>query len=48
MKAKQVSMGSHEKSVSGQDCTSCHAVGGSEKLTPPTPGVFSTGNISGG
>jgi hypothetical protein len=43
----QASIGSHGGSTNGQDCTSCHYVGGNEHLTPPTPGVFATGSISG-
>src|SRR6266850_1347930 len=44
----QATIGSHGGSVNGQDCTSCHYVRGRERLTPPTPGVFGTGTISGG
>jgi hypothetical protein len=44
----QARIGNHENSTNGQDCTSCHYVGGNEHLTPPTPGVFGTGSISGG
>src|SRR5437870_6718292 len=47
MSIRQVSIGSHGGSTNGQDCTSCHYVGGRERLTPPTPGVFGTGTISG-
>jgi cytochrome c551/c552 len=43
----QATIGSHGGSVNGQDCTSCHYVRGRERLTPPTPGVFGTGTISG-
>jgi hypothetical protein len=43
----QASIGSHGGSTNGQDCTSCHYVRGTERLTPPTPGVFGTGTISG-
>ncbi len=43
----QVTIGSHGGSVVGEDCTSCHYVGGRERLNPPTPGVFGTGSISG-
>ena len=43
----QVSIGNHGGSTNGQECTSCHYVGGRERLTPPTPGVFGTGTISG-
>src|SRR6266403_1710127 len=45
---RQAAIGSHGGSTNGQDCTSCHAVGGRDHLTPPTPGVFGTGSISGG
>jgi hypothetical protein len=48
MSIRQASIGSHGGSTNGQDCTSCHYVGGRERLTPPTPGVFGTGAISGG
>jgi hypothetical protein len=48
MSIRQASIGSHGGSTNGQDCTSCHYVGGRERLTPPTPGVFGTGSISGG
>ena len=48
MRIRQASIGSHGGSTNGQDCTSCHYVGGRERLTPPTPGVFGTGTISGG
>src|SRR6267142_1423201 len=44
---RQASIGSHGGSTNGQDCTSCHAVVGRDRLTPPTPGVFGTGSISG-
>jgi hypothetical protein len=44
----QAGIGNHENSTNGEDCTSCHYVGGNEHLTPPTPGVFGTGSISGG
>jgi hypothetical protein len=47
MSIRQASIGSHGGSTNGQDCTSCHYVGGRERLTPPTPGVFGTGTISG-
>ena len=47
MSIRQASIGSHGGSTNGQDCTSCHAVGGRDRLTPPTPGVFGTGSISG-
>jgi hypothetical protein len=43
----QATIGSHGGSVNGQDCTSCHYVRGRDHLTPPTPGVFGTGTISG-
>lgn len=43
----QMPVPGHGSAVSGQDCTSCHYPGGSAKLTPPTAGVFSTGNIAG-
>jgi hypothetical protein len=45
---RQAAIGNHQGSTNGQDCTSCHYVGGRERLTPPTPGVFGTGSISGG
>jgi cytochrome c2 len=48
LSARQVSIGNHGGSVNGQDCTSCHYVGGRQRLTPPTAGVFGTGSISGG
>jgi len=48
MSIRQASIGSHERSTNGEDCTSCHYVGGRDHLTPPTPGVFGTGTISGG
>jgi len=44
---KQFAIGNHGGSTNGQDCTSCHYVGGNERLVPPTPGVFCTGSISG-
>ena len=47
MSTRQASIGSHGGSTNGQDCTSCHYVGGRDRLTPPTPGVFATGTISG-
>ncbi len=43
---QQASIGGHNGSTNGQDCTSCHYVGGRDHLTPPTPGVFSTGSIN--
>ena len=43
--ATQQTIGSHGGSTIGQDCTSCHYVRGSQSLTPPTPGVFSTGGF---
>jgi hypothetical protein len=48
MSARQVTIGQHGGSVNGEDCTSCHYVGGRQHLTQPTPGVFGTGSISGG
>ena len=48
MSIRQVSIGSHGGSNNTEDCTSCHYVGGRDLLTPPTPGVFGTGSISGG
>jgi hypothetical protein len=42
----QATIGSHQGSTSGQDCTSCHYVGGNQHLSPPTG--FGTGSISGG
>jgi cytochrome c len=48
MSTKQAAIGNHQGSTNGQDCTSCHYVGGREHLTPPTAGVFGTGSISGG
>jgi len=47
MRIRPASIGSHGGSTNGQDCTSCHYVGGRERLTPPAPGVFGTGTISG-
>ena len=45
---RQASIGSHQGSTSGEDCTSCHYVRSNiAALTPPTPGVFGTGSISG-
>ena len=44
----QATIGSHQGSTIGEDCTSCHYVGGNQSLRPPTPGVFGTGSISGG
>ena len=44
----QATIGNHQGSTPGEDCTSCHYVGGNELLVPPTPGVFGTGTISGG
>jgi hypothetical protein len=41
----QARIGNHNGSVSGQDCTSCHARGGSQGSSPPTSGVFSTGSL---
>jgi hypothetical protein len=41
----QAAIGNHGGSTSGQDCTSCHYLGGPERLTPPTPGGFGTGAI---
>ena len=46
----QASIGNHNGSTSGQDCTSCHYVGsGTARLTPPTAGLngFGTGTITG-
>lgn len=43
----QATIGNHQGSTSGEDCTSCHYVGGNQQLTPPTPGVFGTGTIGG-
>jgi hypothetical protein len=45
--ASQVTIGQHGGSVIGEDCTSCHYVGGNQHLTPPAPGVFGTGSIGG-
>jgi hypothetical protein len=43
MSIRQASIGNHNASVNGQDCTSCHYVGA--RLTAPTPGVFATGRF---
>jgi len=43
----QAAIGNHQNSTDGQDCTSCHYVGGNAQLIPPTPGVFATGSIGG-
>jgi hypothetical protein len=43
----QAAIGNHQTSTSTEDCTSCHYAG-TQRLTPPTPGQFNTGNISGG
>ncbi len=48
MSIRQATIGNHGGSVNGQDCTSCHYVGGRQGLRPPTPGVFGTGSIGGG
>jgi len=45
MSISQQAIGSHKTSTNGQDCTSCHYVGGPNTLTPPTPGVFGTGTL---
>lgn len=47
MSIRQATIGNHNGSTNGQECTSCHYVGGPDRLTPPTPGVFGTGTISG-
>ncbi len=47
MSIRQATIGSHNGSTNGEECTSCHYVGGRDHLTPPTPGVFGTGSISG-
>jgi hypothetical protein len=46
--AHQVTIPGHGGSIATEDCTSCHYVGGLQRLTPPTPGVFASGSISGG
>jgi hypothetical protein len=44
----QASMGNHNGSTGTEDCTSCHYAGSrTAALTPPTPGVFSSGRITG-
>jgi hypothetical protein len=37
---RQATIGNHNGSTNGQDCTSCHYGPG----RPPTPGVFGTGS----
>jgi len=43
----QARIGNHGTSINGEDCTSCHYVGGNANLIPPTPGGFATGSIGG-
>jgi hypothetical protein len=44
----QATMGNHNGSTGTQDCTSCHYAGSNlAALTPPTPGVFGSGRITG-
>jgi hypothetical protein len=44
-RCSQANIGQHNGSVSGEDCTSCHANGGTQGINPPTPGVFGSGQL---